>query len=91
MNAFLREPAIIVEKRTFAVEVSVQQSLDLCNRCLRICERADELLEEAVKNATENVLMSSEEMVLMQTAKCNVFNKVNGKQENIRMLFDSGS
>ena len=52
---------------------------------------ADELLEEAVENATENVLMSSEEMVLMQTAKCNVFNKVNRKQENIRMLFDSGS
>ena len=52
---------------------------------------ADELLEEAVENATENVLMSPEEMVLMQTAKCNVFNKVNGKQENIRMLFDSGS
>ena len=50
---------------------------------------ADELLE-AVENATENVLMSSEEMVLMQTAKCNVFNKVNGKQENIQMLFDSG-
>ena len=52
---------------------------------------ADELLEEAVENATENVLMSPEEMVLMQTAKCNVFNKVTGKQENIRMLFDSGS
>ena len=52
---------------------------------------ADELLEQAVEDATENVLMSSEEMVLMQTAKGNVFNKVNGKQENIRMLFDSGS
>ena len=44
---------------------------------------ADKLLEEAVENATENVLMSSEEMVLMQTAKCNVFKKVNGKQETI--------
>ena len=35
--------------------------------------------------------MSSEEMVPMQTAKRNVFNKVNEKQENIQMLFDSGS
>ena len=52
---------------------------------------ADELLEQAVEDATENVLRSSEETVLMQTAKGNVFNKVNGKQENIRMLFDSGS
>ena len=52
---------------------------------------ADELLEQGVEDATENVLMSSEEMVLMQTAKGNVFNKVNGKQENVRMLFDSGS
>ena len=52
---------------------------------------ADELLEQDVEDATENVLMSSEEMVLMQTAKGNVLNPANGMQENVRMLFDSGS
>ena len=35
--------------------------------------------------------MSTGEMVLMQTAKGNVLNPTNGMQENVRMLFDSGS
>ena len=52
---------------------------------------ADELLVQDVEDTTENVLMSSEEMVLMQTAKGNVLNPTSGKQENVRMLFDSGS
>lgn len=52
---------------------------------------ADEFLEQDVEDATENALISSEEMVLMQTAKGNILNPINGMQENVRMLFDSGS
>ena len=51
----------------------------------------DELLEQDIEGATENVLMSFEEMVLMQTAKGNVLNPTNWMQENVRMLFDSRS
>ena len=52
---------------------------------------ADELLEQDVEDATDNVLMSSEEMVLMQTAKGNVLNPTNWMQGNVRMVIDSGS
>lgn len=52
---------------------------------------ADELLEQEVEDTTENVLMSSGEMVLMQTAKCHIRNPANWIQENVRMLLDSGS
>ena len=52
---------------------------------------ADELLEQDVEDATENALISSEEMVLMQKAKGNNLDPTNGMQENVRMLFDSGS
>ena len=52
---------------------------------------ADEFLEQDVEDATENALMSSDEMVLMQTAKGSILNPINGMQETVRMLFDSGS
>ena len=39
----------------------------------------------------ENALISSGEMVLMQTAKANIKNPIKGTQENGRILFDSGS
>ena len=52
---------------------------------------AEELLDQNVEDTTENALISSEEMVLMQTAKGNFLNPTNGMQENVRMLFDSGS
>ena len=44
---------------------------------------ADELLEQDVEDATENALISSEEMVLMQTAIGNILNPTNGMQENV--------
>ena len=52
---------------------------------------ADELLEQDIEDATENVLISSEEMVLMQTARGNILNPNNEMEENARMLFDSRS
>ena len=51
----------------------------------------DELLEQDIGDATENVLISSEEMVLKQTARGNILNPNNEMEENARMLFDSGS
>ena len=52
---------------------------------------ADKFLEHDVEDATEKALISSEEIVLMQTAQWYVLNPINGMQENVRMLFDSGS
>ena len=57
----------------------------LCSRYLL------KLLEQDIGDATENVLISSEEMVLMQTARGNILNPNNEMEENARMLFDSGS
>ena len=42
---------------------------------------ADERLEQDVEDATENALISSEKMVLMQTAIGNILNPTNGMQE----------
>ena len=39
---------------------------------------------------TENSLISSGEMVLMQTARANISNPNNGLKENVRLLLDSG-
>ena len=52
---------------------------------------ADELLEQDIEDATENALISSEEMVLMQRARGNILNPNNEMEENARMLFYSGS
>ena len=52
---------------------------------------ADELLEQDIEDATENVLISSDKMVLMQTARGNILNPNNEMEENACMLFDSGS
>ena len=52
---------------------------------------ADEFFKQDMEDATENALISSEEMVLMQTAKGNILNLRNGMRDNVRMLFDSGS
>ena len=45
---------------------------------------ADELIEQDVEAATENALISFEEIVLIQTA--NILNPTNGMQENVRMF-----
>ena len=45
----------------------------------------DELLEQDIGDATENVLISSEEMILMQTARGNILNPNNEMEENARM------
>lgn len=37
----------------------------------------------------ENALVSSGEMVLMQTAQCTIRNPINGLNETARMLLDS--
>ena len=58
---------------------------------------AEEIVQEDEENITdtesevENALISSGEMVLMQTAKANIRNPIEGTQENGRILFDSGS
>ena len=52
---------------------------------------AEELPEENEVLNTENSLISSGEMVLMQTAKADVQNPVNGLGQNARILLDSGS
>ena len=52
---------------------------------------ADELLEEDVEDATENSLISSEEIVLIQTAKSNILNPTNRMQVRVQMLYNSGS
>ena len=53
---------------------------------------AEELQEYGAVGGTEaeNVLVSSEEMVLMQTAKPHIRNPINGSRENVRLLLDSG-
>ena len=52
---------------------------------------ADELLEQDVEDATENALISSEEIVLIQTAKGNSLNPTNRMQMRVQMLYNSGS
>ena len=52
---------------------------------------AEELPEQSEKVNTENSLISSGEMVLMQTAKADIKNPVNGISQNARILLDSGS
>ena len=42
-------------------------------------------------SAEENVLISSGEMVLMQTAKSEIKNPTNAKSNIVRILLDSGS
>ena len=52
---------------------------------------AEELPEHSEVVNTENSLISSGEMVLMQTAKTDIKNPVNGIRQNARILLDSGS
>ena len=49
-----------------------------------------ESLEQEDEEPTENVLMSSGETVLMQTAEGQVKNPTTDTQENVRKLLDSG-
>ena len=52
---------------------------------------AEELPEENEVLNTENSLISSGEIVLLQTAKADVQNPVNGLRQNAIILLDSGS
>ena len=52
---------------------------------------AEELPEHSEVVNTENSIISSGEMVLMQTAKANIKNHVNGIRQNARILLDSDS
>ena len=52
---------------------------------------AEELPEDNEVLNTENSLISSRQMVLMQTAKADVQNTVNGLRQNARILLDLGS
>ena len=52
---------------------------------------AEELPEHSEVVNTENSLISSGEMVMMQTAKADVKNPDNGIKQNARILLDSGS
>ena len=50
-----------------------------------------ELPAEEESSINENALLSSGEMVLMQTATAGISNPISGQAENVRMLFDTGS
>lgn len=52
---------------------------------------AEEIESEDEELDTENSLISSGEMVLMQTARADINNPNNGLKQNVRMLLDSGS
>ena len=52
---------------------------------------ADEMPTEDGLVNTENSLISSGEMVLMQTARANIKNTTDGFRQNIRLLLDAGS
>ena len=52
---------------------------------------AEELFIQDETLYTDNSLISSGEMVLMQTARANIKNANNGNRQNVRMLLDSGS
>ena len=52
---------------------------------------AEEIEPEDEDPHTENSLISSGGMVLMQTARANISNPNNGLKENVRLLLDSGS
>ena len=56
-----------------------------------ITHLVEEVPEEEESDITENVLLSSGESVLMQTAKTEVKNPRNNTIQNIRMLLDTGS
>ena len=51
----------------------------------------EEIEPEDDDTHTENSLISSGEMVLMQTARADINNPNNGLKENVRLLLDSGS
>ena len=51
----------------------------------------EEVPKEEESDITENVLLSSGESVLMQTATSEVKNPRNNTNQNIRMLLDTGS
>ena len=55
-----------------------------------LTEEIDELSENSAC-ADEKALVSSGEMVLMQTAKTEIKNQYNSKCEQVRILLDSGS
>lgn len=56
-------------------------------------QMADKLQEQGAVGGTEaeNVLVSSGEMVLMQTATTHIRNPASGSRENVRLLLGSGS
>lgn len=51
----------------------------------------EELPVEEDLSINENALLSSGEMVMMQTATADISNPVDGQIQNARMLLDSGS
>ena len=52
---------------------------------------ADEIPIEDGQVNTENSLISSGEMVLMQTARADIKNDTHGGRHNVRLILDSGS
>ena len=51
----------------------------------------EELPADEDSNIKENALLSSGEMVLMQTATADISNPISGQIQNVRMLFETGS
>ena len=56
-----------------------------------LAEEIEPEADEDDEPHTENSMISSGEMVLMQTARANINNPNNGSKQNVRMLLDSGS
>ena len=52
---------------------------------------SDDIQPELSENPTENMMMSSSEIVLMQTAKIEVKNPIEPVEQTTRLMFDSGS
>ena len=56
-----------------------------------LAEEIEPEADEDDEPHTENSMISSGEVVLMQTARANINNPNNGSKQNVRMLLDSGS
>ena len=95
MNAPMTDHVATVVNQMFTIEVLCSMRFgNVHNETAHLAEKLVQDYEEDTtdtKTEVENALISSGEMVLMQTAKANIRNRRKGTQENGRILFDSGS
>ena len=95
MNVPMTDHVATVVNQMFTIEVLCSMRFgNVHNETAHLAEKLVQDYEEDTtdtKTEVENALISSGEMVLMQTAKANIRNRRKGTQENGRILFDSGS